>query len=83
MQEPKELKLSSPMEGALLNLLAGKPWDRGLHWGRGHTAASVRAGLSATMPALLRRGLVDEQWDLTLKGRQVANALKAQRASGA
>lgn len=51
-------KLSHVMEQALTNLVKGKSWDTGLYWGRGHTAASVHGGLSQTLPALWRRGLI-------------------------
>lgn len=44
---------------ALKNLLEGKPWDLGLYWGRGHTASSVVAGLTRTLPALYQRGLIE------------------------
>ena len=76
------MRLSPVMKKALINLRSGNRWDLGLRWGSGHTAASVTAGLSQTLPALLRRGLIDDEWysgpsglNLTETGRSTADKL--------
>ena len=71
MGRPRNRPMSDNQKRVLGLLLAGKP----PHWGL--TTMSEHGGLTNTLAALWRRGLIDEGDKLTDEGRRVAEGLKA------